>query len=84
MKKLLLFCVFPIYFFGQDYFYPPEKMNLSLQERFGSVFNNPEFYPIGWSDDGLFAYKMIYNGSGYILRYNQIHSIRLRDIWHFQ
>ena len=41
-------------------------MNLSLQERFGSVFNNPEFYPIGWSDDGLFAYKMIHcdGGSG--------------------
>ena len=60
MNKLLLLLIIPLLSFGQDYFYPPEKMNLSLQERFGSVFNNPEFYPIGWSDDGLFAYKMIY------------------------
>ena len=64
MKKPLLLLIIPLLSFGQDYFYPPEKMNLSLQERFGSVFNNPEFYPIGWSDDGLFAYKMIYCDGG--------------------
>ena len=65
MKKLLLILLcFPIIGFGQDYFYPPKEINLDLEDRFGSVYNLPEFYPIGWSKDGMFSYKIIYCSGG--------------------
>ena len=59
MKKIILFLfIIPLTIFGQKY-QEPDLVNLIDAEYSGMGSNFPEFGLIGWSKDGLFAYREI-------------------------
>ena len=65
MKKIILFLfIIPLTIFGQKYQEPDlvNLINAEYNETSGSNF--PEFGLIGWSKDGLFAYREILSDGG--------------------
>ena len=64
MKKIILFLfIIPLTIFGQKY-QEPDLVNLIDAEYSGMGSNFPEFGLIGWSKDGLFAYREILSNGG--------------------
>ena len=65
MKKIILFLfIIPLTIFGQKYQEPDlvNLINAEYNESMGSNF--PDFGLIGWSKDGLFAYREILSDGG--------------------